>query len=270
MYNLSIVIYKTDTSQLFHLLHSIVDAEHLNRILIIDNSPTPQINNDEIRHSKIRYIHLKGANIGYGRAHNLAIRDSIENGIPFHLVMNPDVIVDKAALEYIHTFLQNHPSVGQVMPQVIDFEGERQFLCKLLPTPLNLFARRFLPKVIAAHLNKKYELRHLNYNNVIDAPYLSGCFMFFRTQALVKAGLFDERYFLYAEDIDITRSIHQNYRTIYLPDVTIRHQHARASYHSFKMLLLHIMSVCRYFNKWGWFFDKERHEVNKKTYEQKV
>jgi GT2 family glycosyltransferase len=88
--------------------------------------------------------------------------------------------------------------------------------------------------------------------------------MFLRTEAVLEAHLFDERYFMYPEDIDLTRTIHRNWLTIYYPAVTIVHNHAKGSYHSFHLLWIHIVNMCRYFNKWGWFFDPERKEYNRR------
>lgn len=69
---------------------------------------------------------------------------------------------------------------------------------------------------------------------------------------------------MYPEDIDITRRMHRVYKTLFYPYVTIIHNHAAESYKSKKMLWIHISNMIKYFNKWGWVFDKERWEINKK------
>ncbi len=89
--------------------------------------------------------------------------------------------------------------------------------------------------------------------------------MFLRSDALKKVGLFDERYFIYMEDIDLSRRIAREYKTIYFPNVHIYHGHARESYGFNKLLLLHIHSAIKYFNKWGWFFDKDRKVTNQRV-----
>ena len=113
-----------------------------------------------------------------------------------------------------------------------------------------------------AKRNYKYELRDKDLERPVNAPYLSGCFMFLRTKSAVESGLFDERYFMYPEDIDLTRSIHRNWLTLYYPEWTIVHAHAQASYKNRHMLWVHIQNICRYFNKYGWFFDAERQTFN--------
>ena len=68
---------------------------------------------------------------------------------------------------------------------------------------------------------------------------------------------------MYGEDIDLSRRIHQKFETLFYPEISIIHNHAAASGKSLKMLWVHIVNVCYYFNKWGWLFDKERNSVNK-------
>ena len=69
---------------------------------------------------------------------------------------------------------------------------------------------------------------------------------------------------MYPEDIDLTRRIHECYKTMYCPSVVVVHDHAQESYKSIKMTFVHIVNMCRYFNKWGWFHDSKRREMNRK------
>lgn len=83
-----------------------------------------------------------------------------------------------------------------------------------------------------------------------------------------KVGLFDERFFMYPEDIDITRRMHRWYRTMFVPSVTIVHAHRAASYKNKKMLKIHMVNMIKYFNKWGWIVDKERSAWNRKLLDE--
>ena len=69
---------------------------------------------------------------------------------------------------------------------------------------------------------------------------------------------------MYMEDYDLCRRIGQKYKVIFYPEVEIIHKHGKASYKTRKMMMAHINSAIKYFNKWGWFFDKERKIRNKK------
>ncbi len=267
MLNVSIVLYHPDwENEVLPLVSELLKAECLHRLYLVDNSEerAEAWISEQRTDGKVQYI-FSGKNAGYGRGHNAALRESVHDGIRYHLVMNADIIVKAEDIDQLCAFMETRPDVGQLMPRVTYPNGEIQYLCKLLPTPLDVFGRRFLPQRWNRKRNARYELRSSGYNRPMNIPYLSGCFMLLRTEAAQKAGLFDERYFMYPEDIDLTRTIHRHYVTLYYPEVTIVHNHKKGSYHSMSLLWVHIVNMCRYFNKWGWFFDKERREVNRTT-----
>lgn len=263
MLNVSIVLYCPKWEEVAGLTRVLLQVKYVHRVYWVDNSPE-ETKTLPVDSERVVY-HFNGKNLGYGAAHNIAIRESIYDDVPFHLVINPDIQLTPQALETMVEFAAAHAEVGQLMPHVVYPNGETQYLCKLLPTPVDVFARRFLPKRWTEKRNALYELRASGYDKMMNVPYLSGCFMLLRTQAVLKARLFDERFFMYPEDIDLTRRIHRDYLTVYFPYVTVVHNHAQASYHSPKMLWIHVMNMCKYFNKWGWWIDKERDMMNRLT-----
>lgn len=263
MLNISIVLYHPNWEQeVLPLVEELLRVKCLHKLYLLDNSEAREVYpKTMIKHSKLRYMHMP-SNLGYGRAHNVALRESAYRRIDLHLVLNSDIRVKAEDIDAMHDWMMVNPQVGQLMPKVLNPDGTQQYLAKRLPTPLDVFGRRFLPAWLMAKRNKRYELRDKDLERPINAPYLSGCFMLLRTQAAVEAGLFDERYFMYPEDIDLTRSIHRNWLTLYYPEWTIVHAHAQASYKNKHMLRIHIQNMCRYFNKWGWLFDRERRLFN--------
>ena len=98
---------------------------------------------------------------------------------------------------------------------------------------------------------------------IMNAPYLSGCFMFIRTKVFQEIGCFDERYFMYPEDADLTRRIHEKYKTVFFPGASIVHNHIAAHRKSLRMKKVMIENMIRYFNKWGWLLDRQRQEFNR-------
>lgn len=264
MLNASIVLYNHTLSEITPLVKTLRKSATVSDIFFIDNSPKE---NPDFKKLNANY-HFTGKNLGYGSAHNIAIRQTIEQGIPYHLVINPDISFDPAILSKIEGFMNNNSDIGLLMPKVLYPTGEIQYLCKLIPTPFDLIVRRFLPKSWTQKQTEKFEMRESGYNRIMDVPYLSGCFMFLRTEALQQVGLFDERFFMYPEDIDLTRRIHRQYRTVFYPEATIVHHHAQSSYISVRMLFIHIKNMIKYFNKWGWIFDRERRRVNKEIINQ--
>lgn len=259
----SIVVYKTDRNQLRQVIDCYLRSADSGHLMVIDNSPT-----DELRQmcnsSRIDYL-FNGQNLGYGKAHNIALRRSIDQS-KYHLVLNPDVYFAPDTLQKIIYFMEGHPEAALVLPKVFSAEGKLQMLCKLLPTPLNLAMRRFFPfETWFRSLNDRYEMKSTGYDHVMNVPFLSGCFMFMRTSALKQVGLFDERFFLYAEDTDLSRRLHEKFQTLFFPGAEIQHVHARGSYKDFWLTLQNLKSAFQYFHKWGWFFDADRKAINQRA-----
>lgn len=264
----SIVLYKNDKEVRKPILDFLNSSLSI-KLFLVDNSPTNQLQTDLaelIKDKRVEYI-FNNANIGFGAGHNIAIRKTIDCA-PYHLVLNPDVSFEPKVLNSLYSYMQENREVGMVMPKVLYPGGEVQYACKLLPTPSDLIFRRFLPSRLIRKKTEHFELRKMGYNREMEVPYLSGCFMFLRTEALKKVGLFDERFFMYPEDIDLTRRMYKEYKTMFYPDVSIVHEHGQGSYKSIRLLFIHITNMIRYFNKWGWIFDKERKKVNKKILAQ--
>lgn len=267
MVTASVVLYKTPQRQLKQLLQCIRQSSIVPLLYIIDNSPEGY-NPDLSNNTKDSYNYIRaGENRGYGAGHNMALREILDSS-EFHFILNPDIRFGLHELEKMLTYIQNNADVGQVMPKVLYEDGSLQYLCKLIPTPTDVFLRRFAPGPIRALLQtqmERFELRFTGYNRIMNVPYLSGCFMLLRVKALRTVGLFDERFFMYPEDIDLTRRINQFYKTIFFPEASIIHEHAKESHKSGRFLWIHIRNMISYFNKWGWIRDPQRSMVNERT-----
>lgn len=261
MLNASIVLYNHSFEEIELLVSTLRRSELVNKVFLVDNSTQE---NPGMKQLPATYI-FNNKNIGYGKAHNIAIRKSIEQEVSYHLVINPDIQLDSRVLGELTNYLDKNPDVGHVMPRVLYPDGSIQYLCKLLPKPSDLIFRRFLPDRWNRMSNERFELRFTGYDKIMEVPYLSGCFMLLRSKALKEVGLFDERFFMYPEDIDLTRRIQRKYKTIFYPGVSVVHAHARGSYQNVRLLLAHMWNLGKYFSKWGWFFDNERKKVNKDT-----
>ena len=264
----SIVLYHNKKEQIKKAISSFLDTKLNVKLYLIDNSLNDELKELEKFDERIEYI-FNNENLGYGKAHNLAMKKSIADKIPYHLVLNPDIYFDGAVLETLYDYMEENKDIGNIMPKILYPDGKTQYLTKLLPTPLDLIFRRFIPlKSLKEKINEKYELKFSGYNKIINAPSLSGCFMFLRNSALKEVGIFDENIFMYLEDNDLNRRIHSKYKTIFYPKVSIYHEYEKESYVNKKLLMYHIKSAIYYFNKWGCFFDKERDSINKKCLEE--
>jgi len=265
---ISIVLYNNSIPVLKKTIHSVLKTNVPIHLFIIDNSPTDILSTLANLDNRITYIH-NPSNPGYGTAHNIAITQSIQSNIDYHLVLNPDVYFDEGTLEKIIEYMNTHRDVGLLMPKVLYPNGDIQYVAKLLPTPWDLFARRFIPiKRYLKKLNHRYSLTFFDYSSVAEIPFLSGCFMFIRIDVLKQIGAFDEHYFMYLEDADLSRRIGIVAKTILYPYVSIYHEYERGAHKNFRLLWIFIQSTFIYFNKFGWLFDTYRDKINQQTLTQ--
>ena len=267
MITASIILYNTD----LNLLKTIVECASrscINRIYVIDNSPTNRLQEESMKLSKkVEYFYGQG-NVGYGAGHNIGIKKAIEVGAKYHVVLNPDIFFPDNTIENLTDYANSHERIGMLMPNVKYPNGEQQYLCKLLPSPMDILGRRVLPKNMIAKRNERYEMRSTGYKNIRNVPCLSGCFMFLNVDVLKKVGLFDDRFFMYFEDFDLIRRIHKVAMTVFYPKLTIIHNNAKEHRTNKKLLKISISSAIKYFNKWGWCFDSDRRKWNKEAFDE--
>ncbi|KAG0187765.1 hypothetical protein DFQ28_005850 [Apophysomyces sp. BC1034] len=221
--SISIVVYRPDAQLLERTLASLaVACEMLHRrdpclplaVYIIDNGGFAEVP------AKLGLLTRRGidcrvvsghGNVGFGCGHNLAIECTLSC---YHLILNPDIDLDPAALSEALDFFAVHPEAGLLTPRIGDADGHLQFLCRRFPTVLDLFVRGFLPVRMWArfgHRLARYQMCDvINERDVVwDPPIVSGCFMLFRTVLLKQLGGFDPRYFLYFEDYDLSLRTHE-------------------------------------------------------------
>ena len=269
MYDLTacVVTYNTKQEELRKIIRCFQKIGIRFKLWISDNSEKDDLRDfiEGFLDDRIEYI-FNNSNNGFGAGHNVVIEKLIQERMEseFHLMVNADVFFEENTIEKIVEYMRKNRDIGQIGPKIYGLDGEVTKSCRLFPSPVNLIFRRFLPiKSIVGKLDYDYEMKWYDYSEIIDVPILSGCFIFVRTDALKEIGGFDKRYFMYMEDYDLCRQIGKKYRTVFYPEVKIMHEHGKASYKSRKMMLLHVNSAIKYFNKWGWFFDKERREKNR-------
>ncbi len=261
----SIVTYKNEKAVLAKAIASFLNSGLNTYLYVIDNSPT-NVLGDVCALKNLEYV-FNNNNVGFGAGHNIALR-KMTGRTKYSLILNPDVYFDGGTLEKLFHFMEQNKDVGLLLPKVLYPDGSLQYLCRLLPDPCDMILRKIDIKLVNPLLDSKkarYELRFADYEKSIEAPYLSGCFMFVRTDIFEKTGVFDERFFIYFEDVDLSRRIHKYYRTVYYPEAVITHGYQRGSNSDSRLLRHLVTSGIKYFNKWGWFFDHERKLANAKA-----
>jgi len=163
-------------------------------------------------------------NVGFSRANNQALR--IATG-EYHLLLNPDTIVEEDTFKKVVDFMDEHPDAGGLGVKMID--GKGNFLPESkrgLPTPKDAFYKIFGLSRLFPKSKKfgRYHLSYLDMNEVHEIEVLSGAFMLMRKKVLDKVGLLDEDFFMYGEDIDLSyRIVLGGYKNYYFPKTRIIH-----------------------------------------------
>jgi GT2 family glycosyltransferase len=257
----SFVLYETPIEEVTRAIDQVHASIANARIVLVDNSPKPNPL-PPVRDGQVTLIR-PGRNGGYGSGHNLAFGRS--SGDRYHAVLNTDLTYGPEVFPALISFMDAHPDVGLAMPKVVYPDGSTQYLCRLLPHPLDVFARGFLggTKWTQAR-NDRYEFRKWSYDRAAEFPFLSGCFMMLRRSVIEELGGFDERFFMYGEDADLSRRITRAHRTMFVPAATVQHEY-RSQAGGWRRRISKIVNLSRYFGKWGWWTDRERDALNQRS-----
>jgi GT2 family glycosyltransferase len=192
-------------------------------------------------------------NVGFGRGHNLGMRAA---DAAVHLILNPDVEMDEDALDAGVRYLEAHPEAGAVMAAARDDDGERLYLAKSMPSVLALLLRGFAPAWLRSRFQgvlDRYEMRERDWT-IEQFPILvaGGCFLLCRRSALDAVGAFDEGYFLYFEDYDLSMRLARTAPVGYSPAVRVIHHGGGAARKGWQHTLWFITSARRFFATHGW------------------
>lgn len=193
-------------------------------IIVIDNASSDD--SVEMLSKKFPQITLiaNEENVGFGRANNQGI--TIAKG-KYILLLNPDTLLQKNTLNLCIEFIEKTKDCGAIGVKMID--GKGNFLPeskRSLPTPsVALYKMLGLSSIFPkSRIFGKYHLAYLDQNENHQVEVLSGAFMFFRADLLKKIGGFDEDYFMYGEDIDLSYQVLKNgYKNYYLAETSIIH-----------------------------------------------
>jgi hypothetical protein len=162
-------------------------------------------------------------NVGFARANNMAMDRTRGRAV---LVLNPDTVVPPGALRACLDELWRDSSVGLLTPRLVDRDGRLDRRChRGFPTLWSSFCYfTTLDRVLTGPRSRRYTMGHLPDTEAADVEAVSGAFMLMPREAMVAVGGFDEQFFMYAEDIDLSlRFIEHGYRVRYWPGVDVVH-----------------------------------------------
>ncbi|RYG62350.1 MAG: glycosyltransferase [Alphaproteobacteria bacterium] len=267
----SIVLYRPDIAKLQECLESVYLCKLNWRLHLIDNSDTP-LEESFLKSldKRVSYVHGQG-NVGFGSGHNLAIHKHVKKA-RYWLVLNPDAYFGEGLLEKLVQRMDVDQAIGLCIPHIQNPDGSTQYVNKRLPTPEVFVARKLdwmlrIPglKTFLNNRLDKFVLKDMDLNKPLICPFISGCFMFFRGSMLAELGGYDERYFLYMEDLDISRRAARRGLNVVFSDIQCFHHWERGAYKNSKLFRILVKSCISYFWKWGWVLDFERYGMNRRV-----
>lgn len=185
-------------------------------------------------------------NKGFGAGHN-AVLPLLNSD--YHFVINPDITLREPVMENICAWLDGHPEAVMATPRMFFPDGREQILPKRKPNVLGLLARQGVPGL------KKFGDRYAMLDEDLSKPtpieFCTGSFFCIRTETFRKIGGFDEGYFMYVEDADITQKARREGLVYFLPQFSACHAWHRAPGRQLRPFIQQLRSMGRYFCKWG-------------------
>ncbi len=205
-----------------------------------------QDNTCDIIKSKFPTVKLieSDINLGFGQGHNMII-NTIHS--KYHFIVNPDAIINKDTFPKIIDFFENNEDVAMLCPKILNADLTEQILPVKNPTVKYLSSRSYK---IFRKIRASYTRASERNCDVMDIEVCTGSFMVARTDLLKQVGGFDDRFFMYLEDADISRRVKKLGRIVMLRTAYIVHMWERASSKKLKFLLIHIKSSLKYLWKW--------------------
>jgi len=171
----------------------------------------------------------------------------------YHVLVNPDITFAPDLLGRMAAYMDEHPETVILTPRVLNPDGSEQFLPKKEISVHYLMGGRLekLGKPFTTW-RREYTLADQSINQPLPVEFATGCFLMIRTEVFKQLGGFDERFFLYQEDSDLSRRARELGEITYHPEMTVTHDWARENVKTLQGNLRQIHSMLKYFRKWGW------------------
>ena len=231
---------------LYSVLRSVPDAE----IFVVDNdSADGSVEFLRKRFPQVEVID-NGCNAGFGKANNIALAKATGRYVLF---LNPDTVVAERTIPGCIEYMDAHPDTGAVGVRMQYGDGHFALESRRsLPTPSVAFwhmtgiGRLFSHSRVFA----KYHLSYLDRDRECRIDVVSGAYMFIRKEALDKIGGFDEAFFMYGEDIDLSyRILQQGYKNCYLPLPIVHYKGESTNKTSYRYAKVFYDAMNIFFNK---------------------
>lgn len=191
------------------------------------------------------------ANDGFGTGHNTVL-PLIDSDV--HFILNPDIQIEDDVLCGMADWLAAHPQAVMARPAVCYPDGNPQELPLRKCSALALVYRQLTFIKPLKRFNDHYVMNDEDLSGPTEIEFCTGCFSAVKTADWKSVGGFDENYFMYVEDADLTQKMRQRGLVYLLPQFKAYHVWNRAPHRDVKQFFLQMKSMSRYFSKWGFRF----------------
>ncbi len=250
---ISIVNWNT-REELRECLNSVLAQDCIEKceVVVVDNASSDSsadIVNSEFD-GRIRLIENR-SNFGFGAAHNQAIESSKGRYV---FVINPDSRMLKPnVLGQMVAYMDANPQIGVIGPRILNPDGTLQFSARRFPPMFaGIFRHTILGRLFPNNrFVRGYLMTDISHDVTMDVDWLSGSALMVRRKTIEQIGAFDERFFMYCEDVDLCKRAHDGgWRVVYYPEVEVSHRIGAASdKNPFAMIKQHHHSMLLYFLK---------------------
>jgi GT2 family glycosyltransferase len=220
-----------DTKLLLVSLEKIKKTDFSTEIIVVDNGSKDAL---KLEKKDNLLLNRSEKNTGFAGGYNIGIKEALKRGADYVLIVNNDTIIDPLMIENMLKVLESDPQIGITVPKIYFAKGHEFHK--------NRYVEKELGKVFwyaggstdwrnvkSVHRGVD-EVDHGQYDYIEKVDFATGCCILFKREVLKKVGLFNEQYFLYYEDADLSERIKKaGYRIYFVPNSVLYHNNASSS-----------------------------------------
>lgn len=215
-------------------------------VWVFDNKSPDSSETQEIVKKQFPMVHLLVCekNLGFGYGHNVIIENIVSD---FHIILNADIEFEQDVLTELLSYLTRNPDTVLVTPEIRNIDGTIQHLPKRYPK-----IKYVLSSTIALFARYRDDYTRANDNLIspTEIDISTGCLMLVHTDRLKEVGGFDDGFFLYFEDFDLSMRLRKIGKLFYYPQVHVQHLWHRDSKRSKRLFMIQLKSMFRFYRKW--------------------
>ncbi|HXX88746.1 MAG TPA: glycosyltransferase family 2 protein [Acidimicrobiales bacterium] len=246
MSDLAAVVVNHDAGEVLARCVASLRDEGVDDVVVVDNaSGDGSVAALLAQDPAVEVVHT-GANLGYGSGANRGLA-ATEGALV--LVSNPDVAVHPGALEALARVLRSQPATAIVGPCIREADGSRYPSARRFPSMTDAAGHALLGQIAPDNrFSRRYRMAEIDAAVTTPVDWVSGACFMARRAALEELGGFDERYFMYVEDVDLCWRAHQaGWQVLYVPEAEVTHlQGVSTARRPYRMLVAHHLSALRF------------------------